>query len=316
MRAILLAVVMALAFPRSGAAAPPTSCKLALLNSIPITVTPDGSSALVTVTINGTDEKFVLDTGGAATQISAKVAQELKLPVTEFNGTMLDMYGRASTSAVRVSTFGLGRLQDRNATLPVMTATFNDASFAGLFAADYMAKYDVELDFSAGKLNYFSQEHCPGKVIYWPATVGTAVPMQFRDNHLNLSVTLDGHPVRAMIDTGATGTTLSARAAKQDFGVTSEGASGKAFKHVFGKLSFEGLEVNNPNISVLPDLIGSKDPNNGYVTGSRLHRMDDPDSADPVMLIGMNILSKLHLYIAFSEHMIYITPASGPPQQQ
>jgi hypothetical protein len=30
------------------------------------------------------------------------------------------------------------------------------------------------------------------------------------------------------------------------------------------------------------------------------------------MLIGMNILSKLHLYIAFSESKIYITPASAP----
>ena len=30
------------------------------------------------------------------------------------------------------------------------------------------------------------------------------------------------------------------------------------------------------------------------------------------MLIGMNILSKLHLYIAFREQKIYITPASAP----
>jgi hypothetical protein len=30
------------------------------------------------------------------------------------------------------------------------------------------------------------------------------------------------------------------------------------------------------------------------------------------MLIGMNILSKLHLYIAFKEDKVYITPASAP----
>jgi hypothetical protein len=30
------------------------------------------------------------------------------------------------------------------------------------------------------------------------------------------------------------------------------------------------------------------------------------------MLIGMNILSKLRLYIAFSENKIYMTPASAP----
>jgi hypothetical protein len=43
-----------------------------------------------------------------------------------------------------------------------------------------------------------------------------------------------------------------------------------------------------------------------------VHRVDDADPSDPVMLIGMNILSKLRLYIAFSENKIYITPASNP----
>ena len=72
------------------------------------------------------------------------------------------------------------------------------------------------------------------------------------------------------------------------------------------------MMIGNPRIEVFPDKVGSKDPNNSYVTGSRLHRVDDPDSSDPVMLIGMNILSKLHLYIAFSENKIYITPALAP----
>jgi hypothetical protein len=63
---------------------------------------------------------------------------------------------------------------------------------------------------------------------------------------------------------------------------------------------------------VLPDKAGSKDPNNGFVTGTRTQKVDDPDSSDPVMLIGMNILGKLHLYVAFSENKIYMTPAAAP----
>jgi hypothetical protein len=59
--------------------------------------------------------------------------------------------------------------------------------------------------------------------------------------------------------------------------------------------------------------VGSKDVNNGYVTGSRVQRVDDLDPTEPPMLIGMNILTKLHLFLDFSEHKIYVTPASPPP---
>jgi hypothetical protein len=100
--------------------------------------------------------------------------------------------------------------------------------------------------------------------------------------------------------------------AKRVFDIAAEDKD-KRFEHVFQKLSFEGLEVGNPHIAIIPDKVGRKDPNNGYVTGSRVQRVDDLDLTAPTMLIGMNILSKLHLYIAFSESKIYITPAS-PPQ--
>jgi hypothetical protein len=136
--------------------------------------------------------------------------------------------------------------------------------------------------------------------------------MRFVDHHLNLDVSLDGHPLRAMIDTGAPGTTLSMGEARRVFGITAEDGD-KRFEHVFQKLSFEGLEVGNPHIAIIADKVGTKDPNNDFVTGSRVHRIDDPDASDPVMLIGMNILTKLHLYIAFGESKIYITPASAPP---
>jgi hypothetical protein len=244
------------------------------------------------------------------TQISAAAAEELKLPRVESDVKMLDLYGNASTYAAQVDTLVLGRLADRNTRLPIMTFKDNDL-FSGILAADYMGRYDIELNFAGGKMNYFSPDHCEGKVVYWPAAAIAAVPMRFVDHHLNLDVTLDGHKFKAMIDTGAPETTLTMAEAKRVFGVTAEDRD-KPFEHVFQKLSFEGLEVGNPHIAIIADKTGSRDPNNSLVTGSRLHRIDDADSSDPVMLIGMNILSKLHLYIAFNEQKIYVTPASAP----
>jgi predicted aspartyl protease len=286
-------------------------CHLKLVNTTPIQLGENSTRVFVSVVINGAEKKFLLDTGGAMTQISANAVEELKLPIVDSNIKMLDLYGNASTKAAKVDTFVLGQLRDRNTTLPLTTFR-SGTTISGLLAADYMGKYDTELDFTGGKMNYFSQDHCPGKVVYWPAAAIAAVPMRFVDHHLILDVTLDGHTFSAIVDTGAPDTTLYMSEANRVFGLTAENAD-ESFEHVFQKLSFEGLEVGHPHIEIIPNKVGSKDPNNSLVTGSRLHRVDDADASDPVMLIGMNILSKLHLYIAFGERKIYITPASAPP---
>ena len=303
-----IALLLVWLAPSTAIAAETASCSLKLVNSIPITMAAGGARPLVAVTINGTQKQFLLDTGGYATQISATAAEELKLPVTESYVKMLDLYGNASTQAVRVDTFVLGRLGDRNIRMPILTFAEN-ALYSGLLAADYMGKYDIELDFAGGKMNYFSPDHCPGNVVYWPAAAIAAVPMRFPDHHLILDVSLDGHPFRAIVDTGAPGTTLSMAEAKRVFDITAEDKD-KDFEHVFQKLSFEGLEVANPRIAIIPDKVGSKDPNNSFVTGSRVKRIDDLDPTAPKMLIGMNILSKLRLYIAFSENKMYVTPGA------
>jgi len=316
--ALLLALVWL--YPDAATAADSASCNLKMVNTVPIAMAARGARPLVTISINGTAQKFLLDTGGYATQISAEAAEKLKLPTVESGGTLLDLYGHASTAAVRIDTLTLGRLQDKSATLPIMPgSSSNDTGqeplFVGLLAADYMGKYDIELDFAGGKMNYFSSDHCPGKVVYWPAAAIAAVPMRFRDHHVILDVSLDGHPQRAILDTGAPGTTLSMAEAKQVFDIAAEDGD-KRFEHVFQKLSFEGLEVGNPHVAIIPDKVGSKDPNNDFATGSRVHRVDDLDPTEPKMLVGMNILSKLHLYIAFGEQKIYITPASPPAAAQ
>jgi len=309
MRNFAIQMLMALACLCPGLAKA-ADCSLKMVNTVPITMAAEGRRVLVPVTINGTQKQFLLDTGGAFTQISAEAAAELKLPQLDSGIKMLDLYGNASTRAAKADTFVLGRLGDRDTRLPIMTFRENEL-FSGILAADYMGEYDIELDFAGGRMNYFSKDHCEGKVVYWPSAAIAAVPMHFMNNHLNLDVTLDGHPQRAMIDTGAPGTTITMAEAQRVFGLTGDDADRRS-EHTFQKLSFEGLEVANPHITVIPDKIGSKDPNNGFVTGTRTQKVDDRDVLAPTMLIGMNILSKLHLYIAFREQKIYITPASAP----
>ncbi len=316
--AIAAAVLIACSAP---AWADPPSCQLKLANTVPLTMEENGLRALAPVTINGSSETMLLDTGGVATQLSPDAIKKLGLVMQGSNIKLLTMYGGAAQGLVTVNTLVLGHLKDSNTDLLVSPFNFGgDPPVAGILAVDYMGRYDLEFDFANARLNYLSPDHCPGKVVYWPAAAGTILPMKLIDNHIRINVTLDGHEFRAIIDTGAPNTSLSAAAAKRVFDVTEDtpdvrklhGEKGEMeFQKVFDSLSLGDIAVGHPHINIMPDLVGKHDPNNDYVTGSRVHRVDDLDG-EPPMIIGMNILTKLRFVVAFSEDKIYLTPATPP----
>jgi hypothetical protein len=61
---ILFARALAGLAPGAALAASPADCRLTLVNSIPLTMAAGGARPLVSVTINGIEKKFLLDTGG------------------------------------------------------------------------------------------------------------------------------------------------------------------------------------------------------------------------------------------------------------
>ena len=68
-------------------------------------------------------------------------------------------------------------------------------------AAPMLQKFDADFDFGGNKLNLISQNHCEGKVVYWPATTTAVVPFAHdAAGHLTFPMTLDGRRVRAMLE--------------------------------------------------------------------------------------------------------------------
>lgn len=317
---ILGSLVLAILF-QAGVALAKDCGPLKMVNSVDLVAGPN--RALVPVSINGIPKLFLLDTGGGVSHISRDAAQELGLTLRDSQLKMLDMYGNASTKMVRLDKFTLGQLTGENIYLQIApNPDFGKGTrYVGLFAPDLMGHFDTEIDFGTYKMNYFSADHCPGHVVYWPHAALAVVPMTFRKNHIRLPVTVDGQKMMAIIDTGATNTVMMAAAARL-FDVSPETPGNVplknrgpgAYERVFSTLDFDGVAVKNPHIVIVPDVIGKNDPNNSVRIDNRSKRVDDIEDR-PDLLIGMNILKKLHLYIAFDEQRLYISEASAPPKQ-
>lgn len=291
-----------------------------------------GAVILVPATFNGAQMQMLLDTGGGISSVSQKTAKALNLSPHESRIKTLDLRGNASQRYVQLDEFALGALKGKDVELMIWPDP--EAQFDGLLAGDILDRYDVELNFVTRKVNIFSPDHCEGKVIYWPATALAVVPFTMArpargnpgerssinilpDTHIRVPVTVDGKTFTAIVDTGAATTSMSAATAKAAVGVAanSPGAVTIApddprFGYVFHNLAFEGIAVTNPHVLIRPDLVGKNDPNNTNTADSHITRVDD--GLDPDLIIGMDVLRHLHLYIAYRERKLYITPPDQP----
>ena len=299
---------------------------LTLLTSVDLVRRDRDSRMYVPVSLQGKEKLMLLDTGGAVSEITSQVADELGLQRRMLGFVEVNISGETSNQAADVSNFTIGQLTTKSIELVVspFEALFNgDTRYAGLIAPNILRQYDVDIDFGAPKLSLLSQDHCDGKVIYWPANAVAVVPMRvLKSGHIIVSLQLDGKPVTAELDTGASMSTLTLPVAESDYGLKmgspdtpylsemADKPGAAIYHHRFKSLDFDGVAVGNLDVAILPDFLKDK-YKQGPEIGSRLgDSRTDGEFAD--MLLGMNVLKHLHVYIAYKEQKLYITPASAP----
>ena len=350
MRAIALAALLTVFIP--AAARAQAACgPLKIVDIVHMIPTLEGDADIVPVVIGGKPRSFLLDTGGYLSQISRPLAESLHLPIQQGGQELYDAVGNISRDQTSVPEFALGELTDKDVFLMVSPGlgVGQTKGIDGLLAPDRLTHYDAELDFSSDTLNLFSPDHCPGHVVYWPAPAVAVVPisleqMRFsRDHretnilqevpveapvpdkeglHLFVPVMLDGHQIKALIDTGATSTALRIDVARELYGLTMgsadtpakgdlNGQAGlKIYSHLFKSLSFGDVSVSNPRLSIIPNAMGRNvdlTPLVGDRTKTERDLVNEPD-----MIIGMDVLRRLRIYFAFREGKMYVSPASAP----
>lgn len=233
----------------------------------------------------------------------------------------LSIYG-AGGQAIHEQTPGqhvqLGKLDFPDvAFLVVPDSATNTGEVAGMFGMASLRGYDIELNLAQHWINLFSQDHCDGKVVYWSQSY-LAAPIRVNENgQLLVEVKLDGQSLWAMIDSGASHSSIRQGDASWLFGispqspgaevigttVSADGGVLTTYRVPFHTLEMAGVTFHNPEIHVLPDIKGISLPDRA----TALRR------GDPIMTLGVEELTKLRLYLAIKERMLYLTPAE--PEQ-
>ncbi len=301
---------------------------LRILTSVPMQSTADHTVMVVPVTVDSSNRKFLLDTGGRITQLSKSTVQALDLPqrVSE-DQRLLDLAGNVSNTKTMVRRLIVGAREQRGLLLGVSPNPELGTSlpYDGLLSTDLFVDADLDMDFGARRLTAFSTEHCDGRVVYWPADTVAVVPIDVKHNLITFPVTVNGHTVTAVMDTGAQFTIMNMKLANRLFGLTPDSPDMKpltetsgdwtltSYGHRFDELDFEGVQVKDLRIYLMPDQMTSHDRLRHRELddplGLRLHREADSNVAVPDVILGMDVLRHLHVYFATKEKRLYITDA-------
>ena len=307
----------------TGAAAA-QDCSLKKMASFDMVQTKSGGIA-IPVALNGTTELLRVNLNGMYSGITSDVVAQLGLDQHRIENGMR-MVTDAGTSIdhyVQLSSVAIGSKSGSYIPFEVEPGTKSSDGVAGDLGADLLRNFDVDLDFGAHKINLFSPDHCPGKVVYWGADYVT-IPLTIdEDGVAFLPVLLDGHELRATINTMNYPTTLDSDIAARVYGIeeTSPGVQHLngakpddivRYAYRFKSLSLSGVEVKDPLIEMF----------DGSVAENALRRAATRMELDVATVgggsinssrlqIGLDILSKLHLYLAYGEKMLYFS-AAGP----
>ncbi len=134
--------------------------------------------------------------------IKLEKAKEVGLAPTQTALGIVGVAGSMLNTYVASSLFSVGELRIKNLPIYVETRAIADAD--GTLSPDVLRDFDVDIDFAHDSLSLISQDHCPGRVVYWTTTPSIAVPMNITGfGHVRVPVKIDGRDMMATLDTGA-----------------------------------------------------------------------------------------------------------------
>jgi len=206
----------ALAAALCGLAGPPAAAACHVQQIAELAVTMSGQSPMVTAKINGHDARFIADSGAFYSLISPGSAAEFGLKTTPLDFMRLKgMGGETQAYVTTVKTFTL-------AETPISNVQFlvggSETGGVGLIGQNILGLADAEYDLAGGAIRLMKPIDCEKRnLAYWagpkPISVMSIEAPDTVSHHTVGPVYVNGVKMRAMFDTGASGSVLSLTAA-------------------------------------------------------------------------------------------------------
>jgi hypothetical protein len=287
------------------AATAQATCRVEPRGAVPLDIV-DGH-ILVTVAVNDVAATFILDTGADRTLMGEDVVRHLGI---ERDGWVASAIRGISGIEQRPNalprSLRLGATPLRRRTLTGDTSVtvgplpLNDVAgrpIAGLLGRDFLSPFDLDLDLPGRRMTLYDVRGCDAWFLPWTtpyAAIPAATPMGAA---LVVQVLVDGRPLRALIDSGASASLVTSPGIYR-LGLTEEllardpGGNGSGVgpapvpmrRHRFAELRVGSETTRDPTLWVAP-----------------VHVVPVVD-----MLLGADWLGPRHVWLSFATRQMFV----------
>lgn len=216
---------------------------------------PEEKRLLVSAKVNGKDAKLKIDTGALGTLLTLKSAKARGLPVIDFNATFSGVGGTGKVYGSPVQRLQLGGSVDlAGQRVAVIDLPVLDG-IDGLIGGDTLVSTMAIIDYRQHKMHVPLQAAGLDLVKAAAEAGMLAIKLEREGNYVFLTMTCGKEAIRLFVDTGATRTAISVKAADRlrlqvrDSAERAVGAGGEAIAIRFaridalaaGKAEFRGI---------------------------------------------------------------------------
>jgi hypothetical protein len=170
----------------------------------------------------------------------------------------------------------------------------------GILGVNVLSHYDLDFDFLAHTLSFYSETDCIGRYAPWTGDYQAFSAAPSRANRVVIDASLNGHPFRALLETGSVNSMVSKAAADaagvdsaalaQDVAVSGSGVDGATvttYRHWFD------MTVGNLRFRRAPLLVADT-------------RFSDAD-----MLLGMDFMKYRRVWVSYSTGWVFMQLVPG-----
>lgn len=305
---LLLCSLLALSLP-AWAADPPSTCKYLEAARVDLQYTGPGLEITMPGTINGKPARMLADTGSGRTYLTMSAVRRHKLHLRETVERVQGIGGESKVYAVKVSDFSAGPARSTAATMRVPGDTGFVPNFDAIVGAPYLLQTDLELSLATKQARFFRPVDCDRAwLAYWDRNANV-IPFALNGETGNpiFHVYLNGHKLEAMIDSGASTTSVDLNAARRaGIDVDAPGSVRRGNASGVGSRTVANWHVTASSLAIGDETI--RNPELSVIgTGGRL-------SVD--VLLGADFLRSHRVLFAMSQRKIYISYTGGAPLSQ
>jgi predicted aspartyl protease len=286
-------------------AEPYGTCHLTKEATLPLTEI--GGHYDVPVDIGGHTFLMVVDSGSENTVLTAEAADAFHLESDTSQANVIRGVGDIRSVYPRVlPSLKFGTEEWRDTRVDVADL-LNPAEWAapsvpiGLIGTRMLSRYDVELDFPAKTMTLYTAEGCIGRFVPWVGRYDAYSPIDTPRHRFILSLALNGHPIKAVLDTGATHSLL-----KHDAML----ASGVDDTALASDPQSSGTGISGNRIHLYVHRFDSL--RLGTATFRNVHiEVGDAALSDSDMLLGMDFMKWRRVWLSYSTGWVFMQLASG-----